>query len=103
MKCTIELVGVIYMILIEGNWEEVNDLNTAINIVGGYYNPDLADEIARLSPIHSDEEYFQLLDQLDNLEKENERLHDENNALDLQNDKLREEIKKLEDALHETE
>lgn len=103
MKCTIELVGVIYMILIEGNWEEVNDLNTAINIVGCYYNPDLADEIARLSPIHSDEEYFQLLDQLDNLEKENERLHDENNALDLQNDKLREEIKKLEDALHETE
>ena len=40
MKCTIELVGVIYMILIEGNWEEVNDLNTDINIVGGYYNPD---------------------------------------------------------------
>ena len=91
------------MILIEGNWEEVNDLNTAINIVGGYYNSDLADEIARLSPIHSDEEYFQLLDQLDNLEKENERLQDENNALDLQNDKLREEIEQLEDELHEIE
>lgn len=80
------------MILIEGNWEEVNDLNMAINIVGGYYNSDLADEIARLAPIHSDEEYYQLLDKIDNLEKENEKLQDENNFLDLENDKLREKL-----------
>ena len=99
MKCIIELVGVIYMILIEGDWEEVRDLEDATNLVRYNYNEDLADEIERLTPIHSDEEYQELLDKVYDLEKENEDLQDENNALDLQNDKLREEIEKLENEL----
>ena len=82
------------MILIEGNWEEVNDLQDVACLVRSYYNSDLADEIEKLTPIHSDEEYQELLDKVYDLEKENE---------DLQNDELREEIEKLEDALHETE
>lgn len=91
------------MILIEGNWEEVNDLQDADCIVRSYYNSDLADEIEKLTPIHSDEEYQELLDKVYDLEKENEDLQNENNALDLHNDELRKEIEKLEDALHETE
>ncbi len=91
------------MILIEGNWEEVNDLQDAACLVRSYYNLDLADEIEKLTPIHSDEEYQELLDKVYDLEKENEDLQDENNALDLQNDELREEIEKLEDTLHEIE
>lgn len=63
----------------------------------------MADDIEKLTPIHSDEEYQELLDKVYDLEKENEDLQNENNALDLQNDELREEIEKLEDALHETE
>lgn len=89
------------MILIEGSWEEVRDLEDAANLVRYYYNEDLANEIEILTPIHSDEEYQELLDKVYDLEKENEDLQDENNALDLENDKLREEIEKLEDALHE--
>lgn len=91
------------MILIEGNWEEVNDLQDDACLVRSYYNSDLADEIEKLTPIHSDEEYQELLDKVYDLEKENEDLQDENNALDLQNDELREEIEKLEDTLHEIE
>lgn len=91
------------MILIEGNWEEVNDLQDVACLVRSYYNSDLADEIEKLTPIHSDEEYQELLDKVYDLEKENEDLQNENNDLDLQNDELREEIEKLEDALHETE
>ena len=91
------------MILIEDNWEEVNDLQDATCLVRSYYNSDLADEIEKLTPIHSDEEYQELLDKVYDLEKENEDLQNENNALDLQNDELREEIEKLEDVLHETE
>ena len=64
---------------------------------------NLDDEIEKLTPIHSDEEYQELLDKVYDLEKENEDLQDENNALDLQNDELREEIEKLEDTLHEIE
>lgn len=87
------------MILVEGNWEQVNDLDDAINIVGCYYNPDLADEIARLAPMHSDEEYYELSDKVYDLERENEDLQDENCALDLENDVLRTKIEQLEDML----
>lgn len=52
------------MILIEGNWEEVNDLQDAACLVRSYYNSDLADEIEKLTPIHSDEEYQELLDKV---------------------------------------
>lgn len=87
------------MILIEGNWEEVNDLQDAACLVRSYYNSDLADEIEKLTPIHSDEEYQELLDKVYDLEKENEDLQDENCSLDSKNDMLREKIEQLEDML----
>lgn len=87
------------MILIEGNWEEVNDLQDAACLVRSYYNSDLADEIEKLTPIHSDEEYQELLDKVYDLEKENEDLQDENCSLDSENDMLREKIEQLEDIL----
>ncbi len=87
------------MILIEGNWEEVNDLQDAACLVRSYYNSDLADEIEKLTPIHNDEEYQELLDKVYDLEKENEDLQDENCSLDSKNDMLREKIEQLEDML----
>lgn len=87
------------MILIEGSWEEVNDLQDAACLVRSYYNSDLADEIEKLTPIHSDEEYQELLDKVYDLEKENEDLQDENCSLDSKNDMLREKIEQLEDIL----
>lgn len=87
------------MILIEGNWEEVNDLQDAACLVRSYYNSDLADEIEKLTPIHSDEEYQELLDKVYDLEKESEDLQDENCSLDSKNDMLREKIEQLEDIL----
>ena len=89
------------MILIEGNWEEVNELQDAACLVRSYYNSDLADEIEKLTPIHSDEEYQELLDKVYDLEKENEDLQDENCSLDSENDMLREKIEHLEDMLNE--
>lgn len=89
------------MILIEGNWEEVRDLQDAACLVRSYYNSDLADEIDGLTPIYSDEEYYKLLDKIDDLEKENERLQDENCSLDSENDMLRKKIEQLEDMLNE--
>ena len=79
------------MILIEGSWEEVRDLEDA--------DSDLADEIEKLTPKHSDEEYQELLDKVYDLVKENEDLQDENCALDSENDMLRKKIEQLEDML----
>lgn len=87
------------MILIEDNWEEVRDLQDAACLVRSYCNSNLADEIEKLTPIHSDEEYQELLDKVYDLEKENEDLQDENNALDSENDMLRKKIEQLEDML----
>lgn len=89
------------MILIEGNWEEVRDLQDAASLVRSYYNQDLADEIETLTPIHSDEQYQELLDKVYDLEKENEDLQDENCSLDSENDMLRKKIEQLEDMLNE--
>lgn len=87
------------MILVEDNWEEVNNLQDAVCLVRNYYNSDLADEIEKLTPIHSDEEYQELLDKVYDLEKENEDLQDENCSLDSENDMLRKKIEQLEDML----
>jgi len=87
------------MILVENNWEEVNDLQDAASLVRNYYNSDLADEIEYLIPVHSDEEYQELSDKVCDLEKENENLQDEIYALDSENDKLYEEIAELENEL----
>ena len=87
------------MILIGCNWEEVRDLEDAACLVRSYYNSDLADEIEKLTPIHSDEEYQELLDKVYDLENENEDLQDENCSLDSENDMLRKKIEQLEDIL----
>lgn len=89
------------MILIKDNWEEIRDLQDAADLVRYYYHSELANEIEKLIPGYTNEDYYELLEKVKDLENENERLQDENNALDLQNDNLREEIEKLEDALHE--
>lgn len=91
------------MILIEGNYEEVRDLQDAADLVIYYYHSELANEIEKLIPGYTNEDYYELLEKVKDLENENEKLQDENNFIDLENDRLREEIEKLEDTLHETE
>ena len=87
------------MIMIGNNWEEVRDLEDAVNLVRYYCNSELANEIEYFIPEHTDEEYYELLDRVSNLEKENERLQDENCSLDSENDMLRKKIEQLEDML----
>lgn len=88
------------MILIEGNWEEVRDLSDVSNLIRYYYSEDLADELNKLIPKHSDDEYYDLQDKFEDLENENENLKDDNYYLDSQNDELRAQIEELEDKLN---
>ena len=84
------------MILIGEYWEEVQDLQNVSNIIREYYNRDLADEIDRLIPVHSDDEYDDLASEL--YDKENEIISIKNEIEVLENDveSLKEKIKKLE-------
>ena len=89
------------MILIKDNWEEIRDLQDAADLVRYYYHSELANEIEKLIPGYTNEDYYELLDKIKTLEKENERLQDENCFLDSENDMLRSKIEHLEDMLNE--
>ena len=76
------------MILVNDNWEQIYDLQDISKIIREYYNRDLADELDKLIPEHTDEEYeglqwdydgkcdkiTDLENEIDDLEKEIERL-----------------------------
>jgi hypothetical protein len=72
------------MILVKNIWLSVRNLQDISYIIREYYNRDLADELDKLIPEHSDQEYYELeckLDDKDNkilvLEYEDERLENE--------------------------
>lgn len=48
------------MVLINDNWEEVRDLEDVSKIIREYFNEDLADEMDKMIPEHTDEEYRDL-------------------------------------------
>lgn len=45
------------MILVNDNWEQIYDLQDVSKIIRENYNEDLADELDKLIPEHTDEEY----------------------------------------------
>ena len=79
------------MVLINDNWEQIYDLQDVSKIIREYYNGDLADELDKIIPEHTDEEYEclqcdyenkcdkidDLENEIDDLEKEIERLESE--------------------------
>ena len=83
------------------NWEEVRDLQDVSKIIREYFNEDLADELDKLIPEHTDEEYEGL--QWDYDCKCDKVTDLENEILDLEkeNDKLEEKVEELEDKIAE--
>lgn len=88
------------MILIKNNQEEVRDLQDAADLVRYYYHSELANEIEKLIQGYTNEDYYELLEKVKDLENENENIKDENYYLDSQNDELRAQIEELEDRLN---
>ena len=89
------------MILVKDNWEQIYDLQDVSKIIREYYNRDLADELDKLIPEHTDEEYEGLKDEL--WEKENiiDDLESELSTLELENEQLQRKIDDLEIQLEE--
>ena len=89
------------MVLINDNWEEVRDLEDVSKIIREYFNEDLADEMDKMIPEHTDEEYQDLEWQLEEKDGDITSLKDENDTLENRIEVLEEKIEKLEKEMEE--
>lgn len=89
------------MVLINDNWEEVRDLEDVSKIIREYFNEDLADEMDKMIPEHTDEEYCDLEWQLEEKDGDITSLKDENDTLENRIEILEEKIEKLENEMEE--
>lgn len=85
------------MVLINDNWEEVRDLEDISKIIREYFNEDLADEMDKMIPEHTDEEYWDLEWQLEEKEGDITSLKDENDTLENRIKTLEEKIEELKE------
>ena len=89
------------MILVNDNWEQIYDLQDVSKIIREYYNRDLADELDKLIPEHTDEEYEGLKEKLWDKENIIDDLESELSTLELENEQLQRKINDLEIQLEE--
>lgn len=89
------------MVLINDNWEDVRELEDISKIIREYFNEDLADEMDKMIPEHTDEEYWNLEWQLKEKVGDITSLKDENDTLENQIEVLEEKIGKLEEEMEE--
>lgn len=89
------------MVLINDNWEEVRDLEDVSKIIREYFNEDLAYEMDKMIPEHTDEEYWDLEWQLEEKDGDITSLKDENDTLENRIEILEEKIEKLENEMEE--
>lgn len=89
------------MVLINDNWEEVRGLEDVSKIIREYFNEDLADEMDKMIPEHTDEEYRDLEWQLEEKDGDITSLKDENDTLENRIEILEEKIEKLENEMEE--
>lgn len=88
------------MIYINDHWESVSILDKCLNLVREY-NKELAAKIVELLPVHTDEEYDELENELEKSDSYLRDAEDEVDRLQEQVDNLNEEISDLEKLLEE--
>lgn len=91
------------MILVNGNWEEVYDFYDISEIIRQQFNSDLADELDKLVPKHTDEEYYELECELEEKYSVISELEDELSYKDGEIDRKDEKIEDLEKRIRELE
>lgn len=87
------------MVLINDNWEDIRDLEDISKIIREYFNEDLADEMDKLIPKHTDEEYQDLECDIEEKDSKIASLEDENDTLEKRIEVLEEKIEKLEEKM----
>lgn len=91
------------MILINGNWEDVRNLEDISKIIREYFNEDLADEMDKMIPEHTDKEYQDLEWQLEEKDGDIISLKDENDTLENRIEVLEERIEELSAQINKHE
>ena len=91
------------MILINDIWHTIRDLDDVSNLIREYYNRDLADEMYKLIPVHSDDEYDDLLSTYNDTSVENTNLSDDLNVAKNRINELEDKIAELEEKLEQKE
>lgn len=91
------------MILVNDNWEQVNDLQDVSKIIRENYNYDLADELDKLIPEYTDEEYEDLLCDYNMKSDKVTDLENEISNLEKENKRLEEKVEELETKIEEIE
>ena len=91
------------MILVNDNWEEVRDLQDVSKIIREYFNTDLSDELDKLIPEHTDEEYEGLMWDYESKCDKVTYLENEISDLEKENERLEEKIEDLETKIEEIE
>ena len=84
------------MILVNDNWEQIYDLQDVSKIIRENYNRGLADELDKLIPEHTDEEY-------EELQWDYDQKCDKVTDLENEIDDLEKEIERLENKIEELE
>lgn len=83
------------MIYINEHWEQVNDLQDVSKIIRENFSYDLADELDKLIPEHSNEEYYYLECELDSAYGKIAALEDEIAGLENDIEVLKDELDEL--------
>lgn len=91
------------MILINDNWERVDDLQDISNIIREYYNSTLADKLDELLDAYEDDNYWEIVTKLDDAESEISSLEDDLSSKENEIDDLNSEIEELKDKISELE
>ena len=91
------------MILVNEYWEEVRDLQDVSKIIREYFNTDLADELDKLIPEHTDDEYDGLMWDYERKCDKVTDLENEISDLEKENERLEEKVEELEDKITELE
>ena len=91
------------MILVNDNWEQVNDLQDVSKIIREYFNTELADELDKLIPEYTDEEYEDLLCDYNMESDKVTDLENEISNLEKENKRLEEKVEELETKIEEIE
>ena len=93
----VERKGCITYDLCKNHWEQIRDLQDVSNIIREYYNSDLADEMDKLIPQHTDDEYDDIAFDLSDKKAQIASLEDEIDTLENKVEILEEKIEELED------
>lgn len=83
------------MILVNDDWVDVRDLEDVSKIIRECFNSDLADEMEKLIPEHTDEEYYELECEIGNKDDYISSLEDENSTFENRIEILEEKVEEL--------